>query len=226
MGHRRQKRRIGLDQQPVCGSSSGDIPHHTGTSEGDDAWNGNVPAGGANLLHRGDVAGEAVVEHAGPTKCLFFLQDPESFAIGFAVVDDDRLIQFQRELNLRAETGSLRVAGGVVVVIIEAHLTKGDAARIGGKLADRRRHLVGPILGIVRMNADGKPNVGVPIRHSSGTSHTRDFVTRPDGDHARHAGGSGPRNRGVYPVISAEYIGIQVAVTVGEHRASTLVVTG
>ena len=68
-----------------------------------------------------------------------------------------------RRVDMRLEPLALRGAVGLVVIIIEPALADGDHARMVGALDQRRGAEVGMRVGLVRMDADAGPDVGLAL---------------------------------------------------------------
>ena len=68
-----------------------------------------------------------------------------------------------RGLDMRLEALALRGAVGLVVIIIETALADGDHARMVGRFDQRRGAKVGMRVGLVRMDADAGPDVGLAL---------------------------------------------------------------
>ena len=79
--------------------------------------------------------------------------DRSRIVLGVTSVDDYRMVRFTSERNLRRESGALRVARRVVVVIVEAALTHRDRA-VPKKRAELRDITLGVEgRGVVRVDA-------------------------------------------------------------------------
>ena len=135
--------------------------------------------------------------------------------VGVARVDDDRLAEVSRELELPGEEIALPVARRVVAVEVEPGLADGDRTRVAEQLAE----LVEPgcvvIRGLVRVDAEGGPDSVV----SPGEVERRAARVEPraDRDDALHAGLAGP------PQDQIRRIRARVEVRVGvDHWAASI----
>ena len=70
-----------------------------------------------------------------------------------------------RRLDMRGEALALGGAVGLVVIIIEPALADGDDARVRRRLDQRRGAEVGMGIGLVRVDADAGPHVGLALGH-------------------------------------------------------------
>ena len=91
------------------------------------------------------------------------LEDLGGVVLGVAGVDDQRQAGLPRRLDMRLEALALRRAVGLVVIIIEPALADRDHARMVGGLDQRRGAEVGMGVGLVRMDADARPDVGLAL---------------------------------------------------------------
>ena len=90
-------------------------------------------------------------------------EDLGGVVLGVAGVDDQRQAGLPRRLDMRLEALALRRAVGLVVIIIEPALADRDHARMVGGLDQRRRAEVGMGVGLVRVDADAGPDVGLAL---------------------------------------------------------------
>ena len=96
-----------------------------------------------------------------------------------------------RRLDMRAEALALGGAVGLVVIIIEPALADRDHARVRRRLDQRRGAEVGMGVGLVRVDADAGPDVGVRApRRAITASHSRwrvEMLRKPVTPRARAA---------------------------------------
>ena len=83
--------------------------------------------------------------------------------LGVAGVDDERQPGLPRRLDMRLEPLALRRAVGLVVKIIEAALADRDDARVVGRLDQRCGAEVRMGIGLVRVDADARPDVRLAL---------------------------------------------------------------
>src|SRR5260370_42210080 len=70
------------------------------------------------------------------------------------------------------------------------------------------------LLGLVRMNADRAPDIGVPLGDGA---HLGELVeSRADGQHARDAGGAGARQHA--GLVGSKLGEVEMAMTVDQHQ--------
>ena len=157
---------------------------------------------------------EAVENRIEAPSPRFLGQDPDHVVVGIPRMDDQRQPGFARSRDMGAEDLLLHVARALVVMVVEAGLADGDAARMlgqGDQPLGRHIRLHGSV---VRMRADREEDalmtlcespIGVEACHMG-----------RDGHHATDAGRSGGRqNLGEAALKIRE---IQVAMAVDQHR--------
>ena len=81
--------------------------------------------------------------------------DAQTVTVRLAVMHDDRQIQLERKLQLRAEHPFLLCLCGCVPVIIQPDLADGADLRLRCQRADMCEAAVRPAVGLLRMPADG-----------------------------------------------------------------------
>ena len=120
MRDRREEGRIRLHEQSVVRDEAqervvGPVP------ERHDATEGHIPSARERDFGEADAAGIAVqhASHAIPGRIAHHVT---RIVLGIARMDDDRPVEFTRECKLRRKCLALAVAGGVVVVVVEATL--------------------------------------------------------------------------------------------------------
>ena len=99
-------------------------------------------------------AGDPALLHCGP-------EDFSGIRLGLASVDDERQPRLARRVDVRFEPLALRLAVGLVVIIIEAALADGDDTRMIGCLGQCCGAEVRMRVGLVRVDPDAGPHVGV-----------------------------------------------------------------
>ena len=78
-------------------------------------------------------------------------------------MDHRRPPRFGGEGQLRLEDGALGIPGGVIVVVVEAHLARSDDPVVPETLAEPRRGISGPGSGVVGMHAGGSGEPGLRL---------------------------------------------------------------
>ena len=146
MWHRREIRRVGLDEQTVERTRRDGLSHLLGALEGRNATEGEE---GAELDEPGRLARSAAeaVDHRALGQPLF-LEDREGVLPRVAGVHDERKVEPFRERDLLGERRTLRRSWRVLVEVVEAALANSD------HLARRRPP--------VRMRSRGELLRGVP----------------------------------------------------------------
>ena len=115
----------------------------------------------------------------------------------------------------------------MVVVVVEAGFADGDDARVRpGQPLDLVIGAVGDAGGIVRMDADGCPDVGVLLGHGDGVAHLVEPRAGADADEGLDAGRAGAVEDGAALVKAAggdEVLRLEVAVAIDEaHRPTAI----
>ena len=95
--------------------------------------------------------------------------DAQAVAVRLAVMHDDRQIQLERKLQLRAEHPLLLCLCGGVPVIVQPDLADGADLRLRRQRADVRKAAVRPAVGLLRMPADGGIDKIVRLCQRNGT---------------------------------------------------------
>jgi len=95
---------------------------------------------------------------------VFFAQDIGHDLIGFARVDHQRQARAARRLDVLAEDRRLNIARAEVIVEVQAAFADADDARAIRQFNQTVHGQVGIVLGLVRMDADRAPDVGVVHR--------------------------------------------------------------
>src|SRR5436190_1621902 len=109
IGHRRQKRAVGLGQEPIERYRAyGVTQPRRCLRKRDDARHRNVEAQIEARAREHGVAGKTV-QHAAQNATAFFAKDRDCVVVRFAGVDDDRMIELEREAYLRPKHGLLHV---------------------------------------------------------------------------------------------------------------------
>ena len=93
------------------------------------------------------------MEHAAQPRIV--AHDAQAVAVRLAVMHDDRQIQLECKLQLRAEHPLLLCLCGCVPVIVQPDLADGADLRLRRQRADVRKAAVRPAAGLLRMPADG-----------------------------------------------------------------------
>src|SRR5690606_9318467 len=121
------------------------------------------------------------------------VEDAERVLGRLARVHDDGLLHPPREADALAEDPRLRVARRAVVVEVEPDLTDGDDARVPRELLELGEKLVGPDLRVVRVQADGGPDVGPALGDGDRVARGLERVADADRDERADALGPGAR---------------------------------
>ena len=186
--HRSEVRRIGLNQEAVPRHHPNEIVVRP-LLERDDPAERDVPTGGDSEISQRLRTCVAVQYSDNPAHaCL--ADCGTRIVLGVASVNDHRTLHLVSERNLRRESGTLRIARRIVVVVVEAALTHRYRAAL--KKAAQLRYIalcVEP-RGIVRMNTRGREDKARVFRGAiSGDCGGSDgFADADDRDRARIAG--------------------------------------
>ena len=93
------------------------------------------------------------MEHAAQARIV--AHNAQAVAVRLPVVDDDREIQLQRQLQLRAQHDLLRCLRGGIPVIVQTDLADGADLGLRRQRADLLQTVVRPAGGFLRVPADG-----------------------------------------------------------------------
>jgi hypothetical protein len=158
MRHRRQVRRIGLDQQPIRRHHPNEIvvsplPERYNPAERD------VPPGGDREIRK-RVAARIAVQDSDNSGTVRFADCGSRVVLCVTSVDDERPLHVVSERNLRRESRSLSLARRVVVVVVEATFAHRNRAALQEAAELRDVALRVERRSIVRMNAGSRENEG------------------------------------------------------------------
>ena len=115
------------------------------------------------------------MEHAAQARIV--AHDAQAVAVRLPVVDNDREVQLQRKLQLRAQHGLLRCLRGGVPVIVQTDLADGADLGLRCQRADLIQTVVRPTGGLLRMPADGSINKIIRLRDGNGARGRHGTVT-------------------------------------------------
>jgi hypothetical protein len=105
------------------------------------------------------------VEHSGNTPLPHCgRENVGSIRFRFSGVDHERESGLSSRIDMGLETLTLSGAVRLVVIIIEAALSDGDYARMVGGVDERRGAKVRVSIGLVWVNSDTSPDVGLTFR--------------------------------------------------------------
>ena len=114
------------------------------------------------------------MEHAAQARIV--AHNAQTVAVRLPVVDDDRKVQLQRKLQLRAQHALLRYFRGGVPVIIQTDLADGADLGLRRQRADLIQTVVRPAGGLLRMPADGGIDEIIFLRDGDGALGRRGTV--------------------------------------------------
>ena len=163
MRHGREERRVGFDQQPVERQPRRGLLQIPGVLERHDARDRDVEAQIQRDIGKSAARGEAMDDAGIGALPHFLAQDRGGIVLGIAGVDDDRQPGLARGGDMRAEARLLPVAVAMVVIIIEPALADADDARMRGALDQLGGVDIGMLVGLVRMDADRRPDIGLAL---------------------------------------------------------------
>ena len=132
-----------------------------------------------------------------------------------AAVDGDRLARRGSNLHLRDEAACCVGNRVFEVVVVEADLADGEAARVGGERRKFCEILGGGLVRFLRMDAGGGANLRVRPRQVERAVHRVRPVADADGEQLPHAGFACMRKdrRKIFVVV-------EMAVRVDQHKGS------
>ena len=184
---RRQEGAVGLHHQAVGGHEAGDVGQRArvlvGHRPGERDHQAQVEAALGHL----HVGREAVHDAADLADALL-RENREGLPVRVAAVDDDRLAEPPRHVELAAQRRLLRVAGREVAEEVEPHLAqRHHLGRAAGQPLHRLEVGLGGLPRVVGMDAHGGPDLGQALgqRHRRGIG----LAIGADGHHPGHAGG-------------------------------------
>ena len=240
---------VGFYEDSGGGSEDGGLADGGGTGIGDVSCEGEVEAGGDGAVCLIDVAGEAVHDAAelerypvlldegeevfpggiGAAEGLEFLLGGGGGELGGAAVDEDGFACGGGDGHLGDEGGLLDVWEGVVeMVVVEANLTDGDAAWVGGEGGEPGEGFGGGAGGLLRVDADAGEDAGERGRVGGVGDvecavHGVRAVADADGEDGLDSGGTGTGEDG-FKVVG---VGVEVGVRVDEgHGFTTRILHG
>ena len=145
----------------------------------------------------------------------FLPQNPLGVFIRFSRVNYYRKIEFFRNANLRAKDFTLNIPRRIVVVVIESGLTDRDNARIRSQLLHLIKMPRFSFCGIVRMDANARPNPVMSFGEGDSTTHVIRPASVADRQNSPNAGI--PRSLEDRVAIRVEARVIQVCMRVNQH---------
>ncbi len=166
MGHRRQVRGVGLDQEAVERHRAHGLAQRLGLLEGHDARERDEKAEIQGFLREVRRAGETM-KNAGDS--AFLDGAAENFCsiiLGFAGVDDQRQPGLPGGIDMRLEPLALGRSFRIVVMVVETALADRDCARMRRGFDECCRAEIGMSVGFVRVNSDAGPDVRVTLRRA------------------------------------------------------------
>ena len=115
------------------------------------------------------------MEHAAQARIV--AHDAQAVAVRLPVVDDDRKIQLQRKLQLRAQHDLLRHLRGGVPVIVQTDLADGADFRLRRQRADLLQTVIRPAGGLLRVPANSGIDKIICLRDGNGARGRHGAVT-------------------------------------------------
>ena len=165
-GHRGEVGRVGLHQQTVGRNVARYVPEFAGFREGQDAGEADIAAERDAGLGQRAGGAEAVQEEGEVSPGIaFILQDCRDVVVGVAGMDGQRHAGQPGGADMGAEILLLHVARGAVVEVVQAGFADADDLRVVRHLGQGFRRRDRRFRGVVRMHADGAPEVRVRLGH-------------------------------------------------------------
>ena len=160
--HRREVRRIGLDQKAIARHHPNQIDISPFLERHDTA-EGDVPTGLNRKFSEG-LRTRVAVHDADNSRAACVSYCGSRIVLSITAVHNYRTLNFLGERNLRGESGALRIARRVVVMVVETALTHRDRPALK-KAAQLWYVAVGvERRGVVRMNARGREDEACVFR--------------------------------------------------------------
>ena len=187
MGMGRQERAVGLHHQAVGGHEAGDLRQRARVLVGHRPRERDHQAQVEAALGHVHVGREAVHDAADLVDALR-RENRERLRVRVAAVDDDRLAEPARHVELPAQRRLLRGPGREVAEEVEPHLPqRHHPGRPAGQPLHRLVVRLGRLARVVGMNAHGGPDRGHALgqRHRGGVG----LAIGADGHHPGHPGG-------------------------------------
>ena len=161
MRHRREKRAVGFDQQPVDRDHLRDFLQLQRARKRNDAGQRDVKPDIENALRHRAIAGETV-KHTADVSRPLFVQDAKRIVLRFPGVNDDREPAALRQANLLAKDLLLDLTRREIVVVIKTDFAAGPRQRLPGDDGIDGFRRIGRILSEpsrrVRVHANGEPD--------------------------------------------------------------------
>ncbi len=136
--------------------------------------------------------------------------------MGFAVVDHDGHVQAPGDVELGTEAPLLVLPRGKISEVVKAHFPERHDLRLSGVLLDEIEHGQIDIAGIVRVNAEGGVNEGVPPGKLKRPAAFADADA--DGDYGIDPAVAGAPDHGV--AVGVEFRKIKMGMRVDERHGS------
>ena len=195
-----------------------DIAHFLGVAESHDARERNIEAEVERRLGKLPSRRKTMQNARKPAVFSLFGEDRGGVLVGVAGMDDQRQAGFARRRDMGAEIGALVFARAAVVIVIEPGLADAHHLGQGRPLCEARGGGDPLFRDLMRMNAHRAPDGRMRARDGVDGLETAEMGT--DGDHGADAGRVGAGDDLVAIVV--EYIEIEMAVAVDQHRGFTL----
>jgi hypothetical protein len=186
--HRREIRRIGLDQKAIARHQANQIVVSP-LLERHDTAERDVPTGGDSEFRQGCRTSVAVQNsYDSGVACL--ADHRSRVVLGITGVDDHRAARLLRERNLRSKSSALRIAWRIVVVVVETALTHRDRTALNKAAQLGDVPLGVECRGVVGMNARRRENEARAFRGvlSCDRCYIDGLADAHDRDRARFAG--------------------------------------
>ena len=212
---------IGFEKEAVERDHGGSVLNVGGLGVGEVSGEGEDEAEIERGASLGEVSGEAVHDAAEAGCGPLLVEDGEKIVPGVgavlagAAVDEDGKLDRGSQCELLAEDLLLRVAWGMVVVVVEADFADGDDARMLGKALHAVEVCVDEQARLVGVDADGSVNPGVALGERDGAGDVVRAVAIADGEEGADAGIVGALDGGV--AIGGELGAVEMGVGVEEH---------
>src|SRR5690349_8666953 len=211
----RQVWRICLDEDPTEGQVARDLPERLGILEGNDPRERNHKAKFYCFFSKLSPSAEAMDDSSESSLARLLLKNRGCLGIRISCMNDQWQTTDPSGFGMGSEHQRLPVPWTVVVVEIETGLADPDHPRMLCKVDERCGRGVRLGGGLVGVNADGAPDIGLGLRNRPHLRKLRDLGA--DGHHCPDTGPTGARNGG----LALRPLGqiVEMTMTVDEDHA-------
>ena len=211
---------VGFHEQPVNGNRRGDGSKFVVLTVGQHSGERNVQAESDTDFGSRCIAAEGVHDSGELPVTGFGLQHLHDLGFGLPAMDDERLLQLPRQLNVSDEILPLNVERREVPILVEPRFADADDMRMRREVGDPFEVTGLRFVSIVRLDSDNRRHARIAVRQ-----HDRRLTRlqcHTDRQHAFNAAVQGSLNRRVNVLMKGLGVEMTVRVNQATGRVSML----